>query len=104
MKKTIVRLKDSFIEFFNIGQAIEPDSPQQDFLSQVRQAHRDWQIALNNFNYCTDQDFIDYSIYNIEAAEKKYVYLLKRARKEKIAVNIPVSDIPDFDSYISGDN
>ncbi len=95
MKEKLIKLKsllagffNTFIGYFNFGQAVDVAvNEEKELLEQVKLAHRDWEIALNNFNYCLDNDFIDYSIYNIEAAEKKYVYLVKRARKENIKVN-----------------
>ena len=94
MKENIINLKNKLLEFLNVGQVIgqQPLAEERDFFDQVKQAHREWQIALNNYNYCEDPDFIDYSIYNIDAKEKKFVYLIKRARKEKIVLDFNVSD------------
>jgi hypothetical protein len=30
----------------------------------------------------TDPDLVDHAIYSMEAAEKKYIYLLKQAKKD----------------------
>lgn len=78
-------LKNRTEKIFKLGQAVaEPVDERQEFLGQVDKAHREWQIALNNFNYASDPDLIDYYIYNIEAAEKRYVYFIKQARKENV--------------------
>jgi hypothetical protein len=39
---------------------------------------------VENFNYYIDPDIIDYAVYDINAAEKKFVYLIKKARKENL--------------------
>jgi len=99
----IKKVINSIISIFNIGQAVDQaGNAQNDFLGMVKQAHREWQIALKNFDYLTDPDMIDYAIYNIEAAEKKYICLLKTARKEKITSNLPVNETEPTIS-ISGD-
>lgn len=97
MKERLIKLKNAIIGFFNIGHAgISDIEERQELLDMVQQAHKDWQIALNNYNHCSDPDFIDYSIYNIDAMEKKYVYLIKRARKENIVVELSIDDSSQF--------
>lgn len=49
-------------------------------LSDVDTARREWLNAKAYFDYVTDPDLIDMAIYSIEAAEKRYMYLLKVAR------------------------
>lgn len=81
----ISSIKNRAGKYINFGQAVGKavdDGPE--FLKQVDQAHREWRMALNNFNHVVDPDLIDYYIYNIEAAEKRYVYFIKLARKENI--------------------
>lgn len=85
MKEYITRLNDMMEKYFNLGQAVPKKDEDHELLELIRQAHREWQIALNNFNYCHENDMIDYSIYNIEAAEKKYICLLKRAQQENLS-------------------
>jgi len=52
-------------------------------VAQADRAHREWQQAQAIFNEADDPDLIDHAIYAVEAAERKYIYLLKLARKEK---------------------
>jgi hypothetical protein len=47
-----------------------------------RQARREWHAAHNYFNAISDADLTDYAIYLMQAAEKKYTYLIKQARRE----------------------
>lgn len=99
MKHILTKLVNFLADYFNLGQALgSVGGEQQEFLERVRQAHRDWEIALNNFNYTDDPDMIDFSIYNIEATEKKYTCLIKIARKEKIKANL---DFTNTDQVVS---
>lgn len=50
----------------------------------IEDARREWQTAREYFNSVTDPDLIDYAIHTLGAAEKRYVYLLRRAREEKL--------------------
>lgn len=53
----------------------------------VEKARRDWLQARLYFDNVTEPDLIDHAIYCIEAAEKKYVYLLKQARSQGLRVS-----------------
>ena len=46
----------------------------------IKIAHQEWKYARLYFDSVTDPDLIDHAIYNLEATEKKYTYLLKKAR------------------------
>lgn len=48
---------------------------------EVKQAYADWQAAENYFDNVADPDLIDFAIYDIEAAKKKYAYMLKKAKE-----------------------
>jgi len=50
----------------------------------VNKAKEDWFDAKRFFDEVTDPDLVDYAIYRIESAEKKYIYLLKLASTEKV--------------------
>lgn len=56
------------------------DGPKE-LLDGVDQAHKEWLTARTYFDNVTDPDLVDHAIYAIEAAERKYVYLLRRARE-----------------------
>lgn len=53
-------------------------------LIEVERAKKDWIFAQSYFREVTDEDLIEYAAYAIKAAEKKYLYLLKQARRQKI--------------------
>ncbi|MFP4978874.1 hypothetical protein ACE6ED_25945 [Paenibacillus sp. CN-4] len=46
----------------------------------VRSAHSEWERAYLMFDEAVGQDQIDYAIYILEAAERKYQIHLKRAK------------------------
>jgi hypothetical protein len=50
----------------------------------VEQARREWLSAQNYYNSVSDTDLVDHAVYLMQAAEKKYVYLLKKARQEGV--------------------
>ncbi|HWR44271.1 YaaL family protein [Sporomusa sp.] len=50
----------------------------------VDQARRDWLYAQSYYNSVTDSDLIDYAIYLSKACERRYIYLLRKARQEGV--------------------
>ncbi|ALS25644.1 YaaL family protein [Paenibacillus cisolokensis] len=57
-------------------------------LGEIEEAHRDWENANRHFEYAVGKDQIDYAIYAMEAAEKRYEMLLRQAKQ--FAVTHPV--------------
>lgn len=53
----------------------------------VEQARREWLSAQNYYNSVCDTDLVDHAVYLMQAAEKKYIYLLKQARREGATFN-----------------
>ena len=49
-------------------------------VSSVIKAKNEWLAAQNYFDNVSDPDLVDYAIYEMEAARKKYMYLLKQAK------------------------
>ena len=54
----------------------------KDHFTMVEQARLEWRSARNRFDQISDPDLIDHAIYDLEAAERRYIYLLKKAREE----------------------
>lgn len=48
---------------------------------EIKKAHQDWIKAQEYFECVTDPDLVDHAIFAEEAARKKYVYLLKKAKQ-----------------------
>ncbi|MBM7623950.1 YaaL family protein [Sporohalobacter salinus] len=67
MKAELVTLED-------IGPTID---------EELEDARQEWIEARKYFENVDDPDLIDYAIYSLEAAESKYNYLLKKARRLK---------------------
>jgi len=51
------------------------------YAADVRRAYSEWQAAENYFDNVDDPDLIEFAIYDMEAAKKKYTYMLRRARE-----------------------
>lgn len=47
-------------------------------------AKREWENAKNIFENVSNPDLVDYAIYNIDAAEKRYMYLLKQMKNYSV--------------------
>lgn len=56
------------------------DNEGWDTLLEVRKAHSEWERAYLMFDEALGQDQIDYAIYILEAAERKYQIHLKQAK------------------------
>lgn len=49
-------------------------------LEELRAAHREWACARHRLNYALHEDEIDYAIFALETAEKRYGMLIKQAK------------------------
>ncbi|MBW7477753.1 YaaL family protein [Paenibacillus oenotherae] len=47
---------------------------------EIVAARRDWDNAQRHFEYALGRDQVDYAIFAIEAAEKRYEMLLRKAK------------------------
>lgn len=63
------------------GGARAEDDADFDWVAAVDQARRDWEYARRYFESVTDEDLVDQAIHLVNAAEKRYVYLLKQIRR-----------------------
>jgi hypothetical protein len=50
----------------------------------IENAKKEWEDAKNIFENVSHPDLVDYAIYRVEAAEQKYVYLLKQYRNNNL--------------------
>jgi len=62
----------------------KPESRVYSLVTLVEKAKIEWDQAKVFFNEAQDPDLIDHAIFAMEAAERKYMYLLKEARKENV--------------------
>ncbi|NPV54214.1 MAG: YaaL family protein [Firmicutes bacterium] len=66
----------------NEGEPTDSETRWPSLADAVEKARREWLLAKSYFNSVTDPDLVDHAIYAARAAEKKYIYLLKKARQE----------------------
>lgn len=59
----------------------DPASPLNDLQTQIEAAHREWQAAQQHFQMVHEPELVDHAIYQIEAAQRKYMYLLRQLRE-----------------------
>lgn len=55
--------------------------PMPSLADATLQALRDWKQAEDSFNYVSEPDLVDQTIYTVEACKKRYSYLLNRLRR-----------------------
>ena len=67
--------------------------------SLLEKAKLDWYAAISLFNNLIDQDLVDHAIFNLNAAEKRYSYLLKEARREHEIKNRYFREEEEFKGY-----
>ena len=57
-----------------------------DIMENLEVARREWQYAEAYFNSVQDPDLIDHAIFYMGATEKKYTYLLKKAKEKGVNI------------------
>jgi len=62
---------------------------QADMLSLIEDARKEWLAAKNYFDNVSDPDLIDHAVFVSQAAEKRYMYLLKQARSQGLSSGFP---------------
>jgi len=71
----------------NIASSIKSQDAEDsvdDIYISIESARKKWEDAKNIFENVTNPDLIDYAIYNVDAAEKRYTYLLKQIKSGNI--------------------
>ncbi|AWB42896.1 DUF2508 domain-containing protein [Paenibacillus sp. CAA11] len=67
------------------GRRPSPEEERRDELyEELRKAHREWERARMCFEHARGKDEVDYAIYILEAAERKYQIHLKEAKKSDL--------------------
>ncbi|MGB8955784.1 MAG: YaaL family protein [Tumebacillaceae bacterium] len=49
--------------------------------TELEAAREEWAIAQRHIDYVSEPELIDHAIYYLEAAERKYGYLLREAKR-----------------------
>lgn len=60
--------------------------PISDLETAVAEARDEWLTAQRFFECVSEPDLVDQAIYTIEAAERKYMYLLRLAKNQGVSV------------------
>lgn len=76
----IKQIAEIFSRPFNREDAAE--KTKKEICLYIEDAKKEWEDARNLFNEIKDPDLIDYAVYAIQAAEKKYIYLYKQAKSD----------------------
>ncbi|WP_353893312.1 DUF2508 family protein [Proteinivorax hydrogeniformans] len=75
--KLLKGIKNYFLEDGN-----PVDVPQSKSAIQLlEEAKKEWQCAREYFNNVSDPELVDYAIFSVQAAEKRYEYLLKKEKQ-----------------------
>lgn len=56
---------------------------------ELKEAKRDWINAGNKLDYVHEHDQVDYAIYALEAAERRYEMLLRKAKQLNLRAEHP---------------
>lgn len=76
MSNKFLLLKD----IINNGQSEET----KDIYESLRKAKKDWDNAKNIFENVSNPELVDYAIYNVDAAEKRYMYILNQIKNGNV--------------------
>lgn len=71
----------------------EPAPVIPDMAALVEQAKQEWKNAANYFNNVSEPELVDHAILLREAAERRYMYLLKQAKREEKQAFLQESNI-----------
>jgi hypothetical protein len=76
--------------------AQEEPSEFEKLKAEIEVARQEWAMAQRHLDYVSDTDLIDQAIYYLEAAEIKYGFLLREAKKryaEEFAQQDPMAEV-----------
>ena len=59
-------------------------SADDEMFINIENAKKEWEDAKNIFENVSQPDLVDYAIYKVEAAEQKYIYLLKQYKSNSL--------------------
>ncbi|MGS0763079.1 DUF2508 family protein [Syntrophomonas curvata] len=76
------RLYSQFLAYRILGDD-RPDKQDYSDKQLLKQAHLELMCAHNMFARMLDEDMVDCAIFSINAAEKRYNYLIKQIKQER---------------------
>lgn len=77
--KEVKKELKGILDLFKVQKDVDDKN---DLYISLENARKEWEEAKNIFENVSEPDLVDYAIYNVEAAEKKYVYLLRKIKSE----------------------
>ncbi|WP_245595950.1 DUF2508 family protein [Paenibacillus taiwanensis] len=78
MSIPVVTKEKESMSVANVSLSLEE---KEELINQIQLAFRNWEEAQVHFNYADNEDEIDYTIYMLEAAEKRLSMLLRKAKQ-----------------------
>lgn len=81
-QKQLVHVWGNFMAKLAVADDVHSAGKEKDYFDLVEEARQEWQMAISRFNQVTEPDLVDHAIYVMQGAERKYTYLLKKARQE----------------------
>ncbi|QHW31972.1 YaaL family protein [Paenibacillus rhizovicinus] len=62
---------------------------QLELIEEINTAKREWENARRFFEYAVDSDQIDYAVFAISSAEKRYEMLIRKAKRMPVQWTLP---------------
>jgi len=76
-------------------------SEEEMLIHDLKEAKNEWMNAELNFQYVSEDEFIEYYTYRLKAAQIKYEFFLRKAKEKGIKVNIFGNDVAVQDNGIN---
>ena len=79
--------------FFRSRRRRQPSPPseeerEEELVIQIDKARKEWDVAQIQLAQMSDPELIDYAVYRLKAAEKRYMYLLKKAEQKGVSRSV----------------
>lgn len=76
------KLRENLQPFLEEKAIVKEHEPKLE--EDLNRAYREWKDAQNYFNNATEPELIEHASYLIGAAERKYMYLLRRYKEKGV--------------------
>ncbi len=80
MRLGLKQLLDAVLQKMALPEKVVETAALPDMVVLIEQAKQEWKQAANYFNTVSDPELVDHAILLREAAERRYMYLLKQAK------------------------
>lgn len=91
MQSALLRWVEQILDFATSSRSERSvvQAPKLDMLELVEQARQEWLNTDRYFDCVTDPELVDHAILLKDAAQKKYMYMLRLARAEGLRAYAP---------------